>query len=302
MEINTETKSFSYNSMGTSWKVTIWDRISEEEFMQIREQIIKDSNDFDETYSRFIKTSLVWEIARKDGKYKVPKHFMAMLDWYRKLYLVSDRKLNPLIGFTISDLGYDADYTLQTKENIRPTPDFEKTIRVIDDSTIETTEPVLFDFGALGKGYFVDVISNYLRARGIKRFLTDGSGDIFHEGNGEKIRAGLEDPRDATKAIGVIELTQGSLCASGINRRKWGKYNHVIDPDRAQSVNKNILAVWVLSDRAVLSDALATCLFFSDPEELRIKLLGKLDFEYLILNNEFKIKQSAGFKAELFLA
>jgi thiamine biosynthesis lipoprotein len=126
--------------------------------------------------------------------------------------------------------------------------------------------------------------------------MADGSGDIYYEGNGEKIRAGLEDPRDATQAIGVWEIERGSICGSGINRRKWGKYNHVVDPLASGSVSGDIQAVWVKSDKAVLSDALATCLFFVDPEVLR----QEYDFEYLILNNEYKIKHSAGMKAELF--
>lgn len=293
-----ESKSFSYESMGTSWKITIWDDISESEFQEIKSKVMDDSRIFDITFSRFIKTSLVWKIAEKAGVYTVPKHFMNMLEWYFKLYNLSGKVVNPLIGFTISDLGYDADYSLQTKENIRHTPDLEKTVKIIDSSTIETSEAVLFDFGALGKGYFVDVISDYLKSRGLQRFLTDGSGDIYYEGAGQSIRAGLEDPRDQTKAIGVIELQGGSICASGINRRKWGVHNHIIDPLNTRSVSGDIIAVWVKSEKAVLSDALATCLFFVDPETLK----SEFDFDYLILDNKFRTKQSTGMKAELFFS
>lgn len=281
--------------MGTHWEITIWDDLSSDRSKMLFDEIVRRSTDFDQTYSRFIKTSFVWQLAEKTGVVEVPADFMEMLGWYKRLYTISGKVLNPLIGFTISDLGYDADYSLQEKETIRPTPDLDETIQVLDGEHIVIAQPVLFDFGALGKGYFVDKISSYLREQGIKRFLVNGSGDIFYQGQGQPIRAGLEDPRDTTKVIGVVELFQGSLCASASHRRAWGTHHHTIDPRTSDSPSE-IVATWIMAPTAVLADAMATCGFLTELDAIK----NAHPFEYALLNQSFQLKRSPGFVVELF--
>ena len=290
--------TFSYESMGTSWEISIWDNIPQEQLTEIKEGVIGMSRTFDETYSRFIKTSLVWRLATEPGTTEIPGDLTQMLLVYQRLYHPSDKKLNPLIGFSISDLGYDADYTLTPKESIRATPDFEETLTLKLPNSLTLREPALIDVGALGKGFFVDKIATLLSSRGIERYLVNGSGDIFYCG-GKKgaeiaINVGLEDPADSQKVLGIIALKRGSICASGINRRVWSTYNHVIDPHTLSSPTET-LATWVMAPTATYADALASCLFFVEPEKL-----SEFTFEYCILNKDRNIKRSAGFTAELF--
>ncbi len=217
-----------------------------------------------------------------------------MLRLYERLNKLSGGKLNPLVGFALSDLGYDATYSLTPKDTVRPVPELASALRIIDDTHIDLQENVLIDLGALGKGFFVDKIAAYLRRQGVRRFLVNGSGDIYYEGNGTPIRAGLEHPEDPTKVIGVIEIERGALCASASNRRRWGAYHHTIDP-QALTSPEDIVATWVRADSAALADGLCTCLFLTEPQRY-----GDIPFEYCLLNPEYKIKRSAGFTAELF--
>lgn len=286
-------KDFSYKALGTGWHITIWDDIPDNVFEDLKNNIINLTQDFDQTYSRFIDSSLVSKIAQSKGKYTVPTDFTEMLKMYTDLYLLTQKKLNPLIGFTISDLGYDAEYSLTPKESIRKTPDLFETVKILGGTEIETTGEVLFDFGALGKGYMVDKIVNYLKTLKLNKFLVDGSGDIYYFGD-EKIQVGLEDPEDSSKVIGSIDMLTGAMCASGTNRRKWKNHHHVIDPTTSLST-EGIVSTWVISDNTALSDALASCLFFVPPEEL-----SKFKFEYCIMNDKRKIKNSHGFNTEFF--
>jgi thiamine biosynthesis lipoprotein len=283
--------------MGTEWKITIWDDISKDRFLDLIKEIVKKSEKFDLTYSRFKPESFVSKISQKKGEFSVEKDFMNMLVWYRKFYLLSEKKLNPLIGFTISDLGYDAEYSLIPKKEIRKTPDLFDTVEIVGEDMIRTKEPVLFDFGALGKGYFVDVIANFLRENGVERFLVDGSGDVFYEGGGISIVMGLEHPYDPTKVIGSVSLKRGAMCSSGTNRRRWANLTHVIDPHKNTSVEEFIIASWVTGDTAVFTDGLATCLFFCSPESF--SSMG--NFEYCLARKDLKIKKSPGFEVELFV-
>lgn len=286
---------FSYESMGTKWEILLWDAIDPPSFTDIQRSIIERSMEFDALYSRFKKSSLIWSLTEKRGVVCVPQDLVAMLRLYEKLHALTGGKCTPLIGFTLSDMGYDADYSLRPKEHIRSVPDFHNALRIIDTTHIELFESVLIDLGALGKGYFVDKIAAFLTEQGIRRFLVDGSGDMFYKGNGESIRVGLEHPGDSTKVIGVMELRDGAMCGSGSNRRRWDKYHHTIDPFTLSSP-KEIIATWVIGDSAAVADGLATCLFLVGPEQLE----QKMTFQYCLLNADYNVQRSAGFAAELF--
>ena len=137
----------------------------------------------------------------------------------------------------------------------------------------------------------VDRVSDLLSSLGVKRYLVDGSGDLFYsQVNGESISVGLEHPWDDTMIVGTTGLLKGSICGSAINRRRWGKYNHYIDP-HTHSSPTDIVAVWVAASCACAADALASCLFFVDPSAL-----ASMPFEYCIVNKEMRIKSSPGFK------
>ncbi len=288
-------QKFAYASMGTQWEVTVWDDVSTGVMAELENTVIRNSAKFDNTFSRFKTTSLVWDMARKPGITKVPADLVRMLRLYEKLSVATDKQCNPLIGFALSDLGYDKDYSLREQAAVRPVPDFQETLRIADDTHVELRAPALIDLGALGKGYFVDVIAALLKQRGLRRFLVNGSGDMYYSGDGESIRAGLEHPEDPSKVIGVLEMKAGCLCASGSNRRRWGKHHHIINPQTWASP-EDILGTWVLAESAAVADALATCLFLTEPERLR----EHFAFEYCMVNASYTVRRSEGFHAELF--
>jgi len=280
--------------MGTSWEVTIWDDIDPTILTELRTSILAQSNDFDETYSRFKSSSFIWELSKKTGVEQVPEDLVQMLRNYEKLNKMSGGLLNPLVGFALSDLGYDAEYSLTPKDTIRSVPDFNKAVSIIDPTHIEMHESVLIDLGALGKGFFVDKIAAYLKRQGLTRFLVNGSGDLYYSGAGIPLRAGLEHPADPTKVIGIIEISEGALCASASNRRKWDKYHHTLNPKTLTSPQE-IIATWVQAESAAMADGLCTCLLMTEPERY-----AGIDFEYCVLNPAYAIKRSAGFQVELF--
>ncbi len=283
----------SYESMGTHWEITIWDDLSDDKISALKHKIINDSTNFDHTFSRFKKDSFVTKISKESGKIKVPEHFVTMLKIYKDLYSLSSKKLNPLVGNALEDLGYDANYSLIPNKTISKVPNLSS-VSILDEYTIEVNEPVLFDFGALGKGYFVDYIKDILIENKIKHFLVNGSGDIYYLGE-NYLKAGLEHPSDPTKVIGTINIKNIAICASANNRRAWGKYSHTVDPHNLNT-HHEIIATWVLSQSTALADALATTLFFVEPERLQ----NEFEFKYLLLNKNYKVKYSEDLEVELF--
>src|SRR3989344_3659400 len=161
-------------------------------------------------------------------------------------------------------------------------------INLLEKNRILITEPVLIDIGALGKGYFVDLIVAFLRKEGITNFLVDGSGDMYYQSSENRtLKIGLEDPSDETKVIAKVDFSGGAMCSSAGNRRKWRQYHHIIDPISSESP-KDILATWAIAQNTALADGLATSLFLVSPETL----LPHYDFEYLIFNTARRVKQS----------
>ena len=281
--------------MGTKWTIKISDEISPAEFEAIRQSIQEKSAQFDATYSRFLPQSLVNNL-RNPGEYEIPGELFAMLQLYEKLHEATAGKINPLVGQTLEDLGYDTDYSFDQKKPITKTPDFNHAVKLSEKNHFTILEPVLIDIGALGKGYFVDLIVAFLRNKGIVDFLVDGSGDMYYQSSENRtLKIGLEDPSDETKVIAKVDFSGGAMCSSAGNIRKWRQYHHIIDPISSESP-KDILATWVIAQNTALADGLATSLFLVSPETL----LPHYDFEYLIFNTARRVKQSQGFHALLF--
>lgn len=289
-----EPRRFAYDSMGSRWQVSVWDKLPPGKLEALEKEVMAASAAFDETYSRFKRTSLIWELADRTGTFEVPADLVAMLRMYLALYDASGRKLNPLIGHAISDLGYDDTYSLTPRETVRSTPDLAEAVAIVDETHIELRRPGLLDLGALGKGFFVDRIARMLDAHGTERYLVDGSGDVRYRGE-EPITVGLEDPGDSTRVIGTATVSSGAVCASGTNRRQWRDLHHIIDPHESLPT-RGIRATWAVARTAALADGLASCLFFARPETLRTQF----PMEYCVLYDDGAAVTSPGFPGTLF--
>lgn len=285
----------SWDALGTKFKITIWDDLLPERFNEIAATAVRMAEMFDEQYSRFRTDSLITLLSKETGVFEVPHDLIKMLRLYEVLYDATLGSMTPAIGFALEDIGYDPMYSLSPKETVRATPDLTTSLRIVNDTHLELMTPILLDLGALGKGYLVDILHDFLQSEGCTRFLVDGSGDIRFSGDGAPIICALEHPYDQTLAIGTFTLASGSLCASAINRRAWRTYNHYLDPITKQSP-ENIVATWAYASNAALADALSTALFFADPESLQTRF----PFEYLVLDRNLHAKSSTGFTAELF--
>lgn len=281
---------FSFPAIGTHWAIELQTNLPKSE---IEKEILSRIEEFDRTYSRFRKDSLVWQISKEPGKYKFPPDSREMFNLYEKLYQITGGSFSLLIGSALSEAGYDAEYSLTPKKiNKLPKPE---EIYSFDYPVLTVKKPHILDFGGVGKGYLIDIISNLLIENGINSFSIDAGGDIYCQGMEKPLRVGLENPKDEKQVIGVVEIMDKSICASSGNRRKWKEFHHIFDAKTLKPSNK-IIGSWVIAENALIADAIATCLFLIPAE----KLLKYFNFEYLILNPDFTVQKSNGFKAELF--
>jgi len=284
-------KTFSFESIGTKWQIDIVDQITDAKFESLKEDVFSFLKEFASIYSRFDKESLVSKISQKKGKYKFPESSINLFEVYNTLYALTDGLFTLLIGDTLNSAGYDSSYSLKPGKLQKPegwsTIDFKYPI-------LDVKKPVTLDFGACGKGYAIDQIVKLFKKNKIDAFLIDAGGDLYIS-NIKNPRIGLENPLDTKKVMGVSFVNNASICGSALNRRSWGNYSHIINPDTLESPTE-IIATWVIHKKAIIADALATALFLVEPE----KIASEFKFEYLILYVDFKIKKSVNFPAEIY--
>jgi thiamine biosynthesis lipoprotein len=305
----------TFEAIGAPWQIETPDALPESLVDAIHTRI----DEFDATYSRFRDGSLVSRIAAEQGTWRFPSDAAPLFALYRRLYNATGGTLTPLVGRRLELLGYDRDYTLLPAEELdlgsrsgsgsgTVIPRWEDVMHWDETSaTLTTSEPVVIDVGAAGKGYLVDIIAGMLLDAGIEEYIVDGSGDLVHRGD-EPVRVGLEHPFDPSLAIGVYELSNGALCASAPGRRAWGTalhpgLHHILDGISGEPTTK-VAATWAAASTGLVADGLATALFFTPGADLEAAFgagsATATHFQYVRMFPDSAVEHSPDFRGELF--
>lgn len=283
-----KSKRLSFEAIGTYWDIELFGKVPTD----IESSMLARIDQFDARYSRFRTDSFVRNLT--PGTYDMPDDALPMLELYDQLYALTDGAVTPLIGETLSDAGYDAQYSFEpVKQTV---PEQLETVLVHDSKTLTLKQSAVMDFGAAGKGYLVDIICELLKNKGVDSAIINAGGDIrYYSNDTEVVEFGLEHPEDKSLAIGIAAINNRSLCGSSIYARKWGKYHHIID-GRSGVSPMHLKAVWVVANSTMVADGLTTALFFVKPAVLA----AHFDFEYVIINQDYSLQYSPGFPAHFF--
>ncbi|MGA8850543.1 MAG: FAD:protein FMN transferase [Aeromicrobium sp.] len=281
---------WNFDAIGTRWQIDTRTTLDD----AIRSEILRCVEDFDRTWSRFRADSVVSDIARTPGVRTVVGA-ESLMDFYDELFDATDGAVNPLIGQTLSDLGYDADYSLRAVPDPAPVQAWSSVVH--EGPRIATTAPALIDVGAAGKGRLVDLIAGLLWQAGAHEATLDASGDIYHRGT-TPIRVALEHPRDRTRALGVVHLdSEHALCGSASNRRAWGDGLHHVLDGRTGRPTSDIVATWVLVPQScMIADGLATAHYFAEPD----RLLERWDHQFVRMHADGRVVWSPDLPGEVF--
>lgn len=283
-----------FDAIGTVWRIDTPDDLTADARAAVTARIDR----FDRDWSRFREDSLVSRIARASGggRYALPDDAPALLDWYRQLYEATGGRVSPLVGRALETLGYDGAYRLTpARDASRAVLRAWTDVLAWDGNHLDVAQPVVLDVGAAGKGYLVDIVGDLLAELGVATSIVDAGGDLRARGD-VSLRVGLEHPRDPSKVVGVVELRDGSLCASASNRRAWGDgLHHVLDAVTGVPTDA-VIATWVLAPDALRADGLATALFFdADPI-----LYQRPGVAWARMTSNGRVEHSADFPGELF--
>jgi thiamine biosynthesis lipoprotein len=159
--------------------------------------------------------------------------------------------------------------------------------------------------GGIGKGYAVDRAVAILRERGLEDFMIQAGGDMYVAGRrGDRPwRLGIRDPRGpADRSFAVLDLADSTLSTSGDYERFFFKdgrrYHHILDLDRGMPAT-GCRSVTLVSDRAVLADAVAKGVFVLGPAE-GMALIERLPgLEGVIVSATNEVLVSSGLRDRL---
>lgn len=283
----------TFEAIGTHWSVETDTPLSDQELADIHYTI----DAFDMAYSRFRTDSIVSRIVEEaPGTFTFPSSIGELYDIYARLAVATDGAVNPLVGKSLEQLGYDRDYSLREQSGEPYIPPAFTDVLQCKDTIITASQPVLLDIGAIGKGYLVDHVARVVAAHHTE-YTVDASGDVLvHRGSPETV--GLEHPLNPDIIIGTVRLQNQSLCGSAINRRAWGDdLHHVIDARTGRPATTGVVATWAIADSTVIADALATALFFAEPKILQ-HTFG--DFFYVTMYTDGSVSHNIDAVGELY--
>jgi thiamine biosynthesis lipoprotein len=287
--------AWGFEAIGTVWQIDTREPLAPD----VRAEVLARIEEFDRTWSRFRPDSVVSAIADGAGEWVLPDEAGVLLSFYDELNDATDGAVNPLVGRTLADLGYDADYSLVESGGRADVP-YWSTVE-FSSPVLRTSEPVTIDVGAAGKGLLVDLVSGIIDEH-THQFTVDASGDMYHGGTAP-IRVALEHPLDPTRAIGVAELgPEDALCASATNRRVWGDgLHHVLDA-RTGCPTADIIATWVVAPQSCMhADGLATAHFFVGPGPADPGvLMERFQHQFVRMHADGRVEWSTDFPGEIF--
>jgi FAD:protein FMN transferase len=280
----------AFDAIGTRWTITTETPIAPATADAVAAAVAG----YDATWSRFRADSGVARVARGEAV-DLGATAPGLLGLLEDLRGWTDGGMDPLVAASLAHLGYDADLGLDPAPGYLPAP--RAAVRV-DGTVVSTDPPALLDVGSAGKGQLVDLVADVLREAGHAAAVVDASGDLRVAG--PPLRVALEHPFDPEAAIGVVQVRDGAIAGSAVNRRDWTvdggrRLHHVLDARTGRPV-ETVAATWVLAGTAMLADALATALFLVPPE----RLLEHVPFRYVRMRTDGVATFSPDLPGEVF--
>ncbi|OGW36266.1 MAG: hypothetical protein A2Y97_07475 [Nitrospirae bacterium RBG_13_39_12] len=166
---------------------------------------------------------------------------------------------------------------------------------------------MLIDLGGIAKGYAADKAEETLEKNGIRSGLVSIAGDIKAFGlkpDKRPWQIGIRNPRAEGKeddVMTIVELSDMAISTSGDYQRFFifnGKrYHHLLSPKTGYPAGR-CQGVSVIAKEGVSADAFATGVFILGHEK-GMKVLEKMGFEGLIVDNQGKVYTTQGIRGKV---
>ena len=301
------------HAQGTSYHITYFDSKNR----NLQPEIDTLLKQFDLSVSTYIPHSIISKINANKSNVKVDKYFTACFKKAKEVWKNTNGAFDPTVYPLVNAWGFGKNKKMkieQTKiDSILQFVGFQM-IELKGKKVIKKDPRVQLDFNAFAQGYSVDVVSDFLKSKGIHSFVVEIGGEVYahdKKPDGTQWKVGIEEPYDnpeaenPTKAI--VNLNHLAIATSGNNRQYFVengvKYAHHLDPKTGYPAKNNLLSASVFAKSCIDSDANATGILVMGLDKAKIFLTKHPELQaYLIYSDEngnFKLYTTPGIEAIL---
>ncbi len=268
--LNFEPMKIEGRTMGTTYHITYFDE-QRRDFKPAIDSLLVLVNKSINNYDPQSEVSL-FNKSKASFVYSSPYFFPAVKTAFEVAHS-SQGAFDPTVMPLVYAWGFGAkkDKPLPTKnqiDSIKSFVGFEK-VDFNSDSAWKSNPKTQLDFGGIGQGYGADVMTDFLKEKGIKNMLVELGGEGMACGinlkSGKPWELGILDPNSKQDSLffkAYVKLTDRSFTTSGnyFNYRiiNGKKYSHTIDPQTGYQAERAILSASVFAANASTADAWAT--------------------------------------------
>ena len=231
----------------------------------------------DHSISAYNPESIVAKINQGYVSTKVNDHFKKAFTTAEKVWKESGGYYDPTVGILVKAWGFGKELiqpisklpTEQEIDSLKRYVGFEK-VHITDDDYVKKQNPAIqLDLTSVLRGYTADVISDFLKSKGIENFYVkvDSEGIVLGRDivNNTPWKVEAEDPYELNndyKEV-ILNLNNESISTDENYRRVWidgnGKrFVHIINPFTGHPMTGEMLSATVIAKTAVESDAYST--------------------------------------------
>lgn len=221
------------------------------------------------------------ELLATGAAFSAPPSVLPLIVRSQELARRSGGLFNPAIGKLLALWGFQSD---ERPPGPPPAPEAIAALvaarpsmddLIVDGITVRCTNPaVRLDFGAMAKGYGVDLVIEHLRQMGVENAIVNAGGNLRAIGRrGDRPwRIGIRNPRGPGIIASVEVQGDESVITSGDYERYFEyegvRYHHILDP-RTGYPAQGVAAVTVIHDNATEADVASTALLIAGVEHWR---------------------------------
>lgn len=259
----------------------------------------------EELFSVTSEKSDIWAINHSNGEpVSVSDDTIAVLNKAIEI----GGKTNGALDVTIYPLLTEWGFTTDTQQV--PTDDIiADKLKLIDytkisvkGNTVQLSDNMQIDFGALAKGYTSDCVTDILKENGVKSALVNLGGNVHAVGtkpDGTLWKVGVQNPFSPSEQVCILEIADKAVITSGNYERFFTdengrKYWHILDSADGFPADNGLVSVTIVGENGLLCDALSTALFVLGTDKAIDYWKNTADFEMILITDDEKIIYSEG--------
>ena len=211
--------------------------------------------------------------------------------------LLTDGAFDPTVMPLVNAWGFGAGKQINPDsaqvDSIKAFVGFDK-VKFSRDSVQKTDPNLQLDFGGIGQGYGADVITEFLKAKGISNLLVELGGEGMAIGknltSGQSWRIGILDPNSTPEHQffkAYVTLDDRSFTTSGnyfnFHEIDGKKYSHTMDPKTGFPSRKAILSASVFTTDCITADAWGTALMAMGHEKAIALMKNHPELDVLLM-------------------